>query len=313
MTTELQPPREAQVGPDEAARPSRSGRPALARRAARFLLMAPSGLLLVALVVVPLVMLVYFGLLTGPSVDGPVTGDEWARMVSQPGLYGQLLVRSLVLGLAATALTILFAWPTAWALSRHARRVRSLYLALVIIPHLTSSLLLIYAMYVLVAPGGALMTALGALGVADTSATILFTQWAVLIMLVYLFFPFMVMALFAAVERIDDTMLDAARSLGAGTLQRFRHVVVPLTLPGMIAGLVIVFTPAAGSFVEARILGGTEGMMFGTLISEQISRVNNQPRAAAMSVVLLLSILGVLGALRWGAQRAFPGAMRRRR
>ncbi|MFO8075898.1 MAG: ABC transporter permease [Egibacteraceae bacterium] len=272
--------------------------------------MLPSALLLLALVVVPLVLLVYFGLLTGPGVDGAVTGQEWARIAGQPELYGRLLVRSLVLGLAATALTIIVAWPTAWALSRHVGRLRSLYLALVIIPHLTSSLSLIYAMYVLIAPGGPLMAALTGVGLAEAGDTLLFTRWAVLLMLAYLFLPFMVMALYAAVERIDDTVLDAARSLGAGAWQRFRHIVLPLTIPGMLAGLVIVFTPAAGAFVEARILGGTDGMMFGTLISEQVSRVNNQPRAAAMSVILLAAILALLGGVRATLRRAFPGALR---
>ncbi len=275
--------------------------------------MLPSGLLLVALVVAPLGLLVYFGLLSGPGVDGRVTGEEWGRIAGQPELYGRLLLRSLGLGLAATALTIVVAWPTAWALSRHVRRVRALYLALVIIPHLTSSLLLIYAMYVLIAPGGPLMAALVGVGLAGAGDSLLFTRWAVLLMLAYLFLPFMVIALYAAVERIDDTVLDAARSLGAGSWQRFRHVVLPLTAPGMLAGLVIVFTPAAGAFVEAQILGGTDGMMFGTLISEQVSRVNNQPRAAAMSVILLVSILMLLGGLRWGLRRAFPGALRARR
>ncbi|QBI19483.1 ABC transporter permease [Egibacter rhizosphaerae] len=275
--------------------------------------MGPSALVLGFLVVLPLILLVYFGLLSGPGVDGPITGAEWRGIVSDPAFYGRLLARSLILGLAAAAITIAIGWPTAWALSRHAVRVRSLYLALIIIPHLTSSLLLIYAMYVLLQPGGPLMAALGATGVADASDTILFTRWAVLIMLAYLFLPFMVMALYASVERIDSTMLLAARSLGANGWQRFWHIVFPVTLPGIMAGLVIVFTPAAGSFVEAQILGGTDGMMFGTVISEQVSRVNNQPRAAAMSIILLVSILLLLAALRAAGQRSFPGAMRRER
>ena len=283
-------------------------RPARLLRAA---LMLPGALLLVVLVVVPVAMLVWFSLLSGPGVSGPVTGQEWAGMAARPRLYGGLLLRSLVLGLGATALSILIAWPAAWALSRHvAPRMRAVVLALLIIPHLTSALLLIYAMYVLIAPGGALMTALASLGLAEARETILFTRWAVLLMLTYIFLPFMVMALFAAVERIEDSTLMAARSLGAGAWARFVHVVLPMTLPGLMTGLVIVFTPAAGSFLEARILGGSDGMMFGTLIAEQISRVNNQPRAAAMSVVLLLVILAMLGLFRWAAACAFPGAMR---
>lgn len=297
--------------------PARTKRPGIARalRPAewpRLALMAPATALLIAMVAVPVAMLAWFSLLSGPGVSGAVTGREWAVMLDRPQLYGGLLLRSLALGLGATALCILIAWPTAWALSRHvAPRTRSAILALLIIPHLTSALLLIYAMYVLIAPGGPMMTALAALGLAESRDTILFTRWAVLLMLTYIYLPFMVMALFAAVERIEPTVLDAARSLGASGWARFRHIVLPMTLPGLMTGLVIVFTPAAGSFLEARILGGANGMMFGTLIAEQISRANNQPRAAAMAITLLAVILLLLGVFRLLAMRAFPGAMRR--
>ena len=184
-------------------------------------------------------------------------------------------------------------------------------LAALIIPHLTSALLLIYAMYVLIAPGGPLMVALAGLGLAESRDTILFTRWAVLLMLTYLYLPFMVMALLAAVERIEQPVLEAAQSLGAGGWARFRHILLPMTLPGLTTGLVIVFTPAAGSFLEARILGGPGGMMFGTLIAEQVGRVNNPARAAAMSVALLAVILAMLAAFAGLARLAFPGAMRR--
>lgn len=283
----------------------------LSRRLARGLLVAPSGLLLALVAFVPLALLIYFGLLTGPRVDGPVTGAEWVRMAGQPELYGRLLVRSLSIGLEATALTVLIGLPTAWALSRHVAR-KSLFLALLLIPLLTSNLLLIYAMFVLVGPGGPLMATLSGLGLTESGESILFTRWAVLLMVTYLHIPLMTVALFAALERIDGSLLDAARSLGAGPLQRLRHIVLPLVTPGFMAGLVIVFTPVAGSFVEAAILGGTDGMMFGTLIESQLSSVNNQPRAAAMSLALLMSIVVILALLRGLAKYSFPGAMRRR-
>ena len=281
------------------------------REWSRTALMLPAALLLVGFVVVPVAMLGWFSLLSAPGISGPVTGGEWGVMFARPQLYGGLLLRSLGLGLAATALCIAIAWPTAWALSRHvAPSKRAPILTLLIIPHLTSALLLIYAMYVLIAPGGALMVALSSLGLAEAQDSILFTRWAVLVMLTYIYLPFMIMALFAAVERIDGATLDAARSLGAGPLARFRHIILPMSLPGLTTGLVIVFTPAAGSFLEARILGGADGMMFGTLIAEQISRVNNQPRAAAMAIALLAVILGMLGLFRLLARWAFPGALR---
>lgn len=280
-------------------------------RLARAGLIAPAAVLLISAVAVPILLLGYFGLLTGPSMDGPVTGAEWVRMVTEWSLYGRLLGKSILIGLAATLITIVIGFPAAWAISRHVRR-QGLALTLIVVPSLTSSLLLIYAVFVMIAPGGIVMEILAALHLADAEGGILYTKSAVIIMLAYMYLPLMIIALFATVERIDVRVLQAARSLGAGAWQRLLRIILPLSLPGLLAGLVIVFTPVTGSFIEAKILGGTSGMMFGTLIEGQLSAVDNQPRAAAMSLLLLLSILAILLVLhrvsRWWA----PGALRRR-
>lgn len=271
----------------------------------------PAWVLLMLGILAPLVLLIYFGLLTGPNLDGGVTGAEWQRIWNEPNVYGKLLIRSIGIGAGATVLTLLIGFPTAWVISRYVKR-KTMALVLLIVPNLTSNLLLIYAVFVMIAPGGVTMKILDAMGLASADGGILYTRWAVLIMLAYMYLPLMTIALFTTVEGIDSNVLNAAKSLGAGSFKRFLHVIFPLSLPGLIAGLVIVFTPVTGSFVEAAILGGTDGMMFGTLIDGQLSSVNNEPRAAAMSIMLLVSIIGILVVLQFGARLIAPGALRRK-
>ena len=281
------------------------------RHSGRFALVVPAALLMLLVLVIPLGLLVYFGLLSGPDIDGPVTGAEWQRMFAQPNLYGRLLLRSLLIGIDVTIITLAIALPTAWAISRHVRR-QGVVLTLIIVPALTSNLLLIYAIFVMIAPGSAFMSLLGSIGLVSASGGILYTKWAVLLMLSYLHLPLMIVAMFATVERIDQRTLNAAQSLGAGPIRRFIHVVLPMALPGLLAGLVIVFTPTTGSFVEAAILGGSDGMLFGTMIDSQLSTVNNQPRAAAMAMLLLVAIFTVLFVLQFVARQLAPGALRRK-
>lgn len=277
----------------------------------RHSLSAPAWLLLTVAIIAPLALLVYFGLLTGPNIDGPVTGAEWVRMFSEPNVYAKLLWRSILIGLGATLITIAIGLPTAWGISRYVKR-KTLALTLLIVPSLTSNLLLIYAVFVMIAPGSVPMQVLGTLGLADPQGGILYTSSAVVLVLAYLYLPMMTIALFTTLEGIDTRVLNAARSLGAGAAQRFVHIVFPLVLPGLLAGLIIVFTPVTGSFVEASILGGTDGMMFGTMIDSQLSSVNNEPRAAAMSLILLISIFTILIILQYGARRLAPGALRKK-
>jgi spermidine/putrescine transport system permease protein len=272
------------------------GSPDLRQRAAALgrgaLLAGPTGILLATMVAIPLGLLVGRSLL---GVDGP-TLSGYARLV-ETDLYRRLLGRSLRVATLVTVLSCLFAWPAGWAISRIAARHRPVLLGLTVVPYLTSTLLLIYSMLVLIAPDGPLMTMVSFLGLAESTQSILYTPTATVVMLVYQHLPLMIVVLYVASERIPDDLLEAARSLGGGRVTVFRRVVVPLTAPSFLAAFALVFVPVAGSFVEAQILGGPNGLLLGNVIADQVTRVNNPQLAAVLSLVLLASILVVLAVL----------------
>lgn len=269
-------------------------------------LAGPVVVLLAVLVAVPLGLLAFRSLI---GVEGPTLAG-WGRLVTSPILL-PLLGKSLRLATLVTVVTCLLAWPAGWAISRTTPRHRPVLLGLVVVPYLTSYLLLIYAVLVLIAPGGPLMSALGLLGLADPRASFLYTPRATAVMLVYEHLPIMVIVLAAASERIPDQLLEAARSLGAGRLAVLGRVVLPLTAPSLAAGFALVFVPVAGSFVEAQILGGPDGLLFGNVIADQVTRVNDPMMAAVLSLTLLTAVILVLALLQ--ALRLAARALGRRR
>jgi spermidine/putrescine transport system permease protein len=271
------------------------------------LLLPAYGVLLLC-VFVPLCALLYFSALDnmpGPGVTPHLTGDNYAVLAQDP-LYLRLLGRSLLLSLLVTALCALIGWPAAYALARVVRQRRNVLLSLTILPFLTSYLLLIYSMLVLLQPGGLLLGPLSGIGLISATATPLYKQAAVVIMLVYEYLPFMILSLYASLERIDGAVLEAARSLGARPWRVFRTVLLPLSLPGLEAGLLLVLIPAAGSFVEPQILGGPNGLLLGSVINDQINTVDDWPLGASLSFLLIAAVLAtaLVGTrcVRWGVQ-----------
>lgn len=280
-------------GPDPGTSASTSR---VRQRIASGVLMAPATILLAAMVAVPMLVLVWYSLL--PDTDRPTElGLDNYKRLGDTSLYFRLFGKSLGIAVAVGLLTAAIAWPGAWALSRMPANRRQLLLSLVIVPYLTSLLLLVYAVFVLLGPGGPVMSLLDALHLASAEDTIIYTNKATVLMLVYENLPIMLVVLYAASERIDGSLLAAARSLGASSMRRFFSVVLPLSLPSLLTGFVLVFVPVGGSFVEAEILGGPNGQLLGNVIADQLTVTNNPAFGASLSVVLLLGILGVVGLL----------------
>ena len=256
------------------------------------LLLPAYGVLLLC-VFVPLCALLYFSALDnmpGPGVVPHLTGANYTVLVQQ-SLYLGLLVKSLGLSLLVTALCAVIGWPAAYALAKIVRERRHVLLTLTVLPFLTSFLLLIYSMLVLLQPSGLLLGLLAGAGLISPTATPLYKPVAVVIMLVYEYLPFMVLSLYASLERVDDAVVEAARSLGAMPLRIFRKVLLPLSLPGLEAGLLLVLIPATGSFIEPQILGGPNGLMLGSVINDQINTVDNWPLGASLSFFLIVTVL----------------------
>ncbi|GAC1434496.1 MAG: ABC transporter permease [Chloroflexota bacterium] len=214
-------------------------------------------------------------------------------------LYANLTARSLGLGAAVTALCLVLALPVAYGLARVFRH-RHIFLLLLMIPFWSASLLRAYSWVTVLQDGGPLQSVLQAVRLIGPDASLMDNQGAVIVALVHVYFPYMVLTLYSTMERIDGSLLEAARNLGAGPLRTFGGVVLPLSLPGIIAGCILVFIPAVGSFVEPRILGGTGSLMIGTIIDDQFNSTYNPTFGAALSFILLLVVLVVLA----GATRA---------
>ena len=202
-------------------------------------------------------------------------------------IYLKVFVDSLLTAALATLLCLLVAYPFAWVLSRVDRRWRPVLLTLVIIPFWTNSLVRVYAIRSLLAAKGALNSLLLALGLIDEPVRLLYSGWAVSIGLVYVLLPFMILPLYSSFEKLDPRLIEAAADLGASPLARFRHVIVPLTLPGIAAGCLLVFLPALGLFYVTDVLGGARNLMIGALLKDQFLDARDWPFGAAASLVVI--------------------------
>ncbi len=214
------------------------------------------------------------------------TLENYRRIIDP--VYLQVFGHSAAMALVATMLCLALGYPFAFALARTRPGLRHLLLLLVIIPFWTNSLIRTYAIRTLLATHGLLNQFLLFTGVIDEPLRILYTGTAVTIGLVYILFPFMVLPLFAVIEKLDTRLLEAAADLGAGRFQTFVRVIIPLTLPGIIAGGLMVFLPALGMFYVADLLGGAKDLLIGNFIKNQFLDARDWPFGAAASVAMTL-------------------------
>jgi spermidine/putrescine transport system permease protein len=208
-------------------------------------------------------------------------------------LYGVILLRSVVLSAAATAICIVLAFPLALFISR-ATRYKNLYLQLVMLPFWTSFLVRTYAWMFLLRDTGLVNTALIGLGVLRQPLPLLYNDAAVLLGLVYAFLPFMVLPLYATLERMDPALLEAAADLGARPRAAFFRVIVPLAKPGIWAGIALVFIPCLGAYLTPDLLGGGKSVMIGNLVQNQFTNARDWPFGSVASLTLMLLTLAAL-------------------
>jgi len=216
----------------------------------------------------------------------------------EDGLYLALLARSLGYAVLTTALCLLLGYPLAWLIAHSGRRWRDLLLLLVILPFWSNFLIRIYAWMIILSPVGAISRMVNAvlapLGLGPVE--LLYTPTAVIICLVYVHLPFVVLPLYANLEKHDPALLEAARDLGASPAQRFLHVTLPLSMPGVLAGAALVFIPSFSMFAIPDLVGGTGGVMIGNVIKQQFLDARDWPFGSVLSlavtaVALLLAAL----------------------
>lgn len=224
-------------------------------------------------------------------------------------LYLSLLLDSLWLAAITTIFCLLLGYPFAYLLTRMAPRWRPLLLLLVIIPFWTSSLVRTYAMVIVLKANGLLNQILLSFGLIDEPLELLYTEPAVILGMLYALLPFMILPLYATLEKLDHRLIEAARDLGASQLTIFRRIIVPLTLPGIIAGSILTFLPGLGMFYVADLLGGAKALLVGNLIRDQFLSARDWPFGAAVSVMLTVLMGVLLGAYYLSSRRASRGVM----
>ncbi len=271
-------------------------------------LLGPGMLWLVLFFLVPLLIMAAYSLMPRGTYGGVRPGFtlEHYRRFFDP-LYLAILQRTVVWSFVCTAVCLLLGYPVAYLVARSGRW-RAVLLFLVVLPFWTSFLVRTFAMIFLLRDSGLVNTVLLRLGLIEAPLTLLYTPFAVLLGLVYGFLPFMILPIYASLEKLDPTLLEAAETLGAPPLAGFRRITLPLSLPGVVAGCFLVFIPAMGSFLTSDLLGGAKELMVGNLIQNQFAAARNWPFGSAASfVVTALVLVAVMVYLRV-RDRAADGA-----
>ena len=265
---------------------------------APYLMILPAMAYLAVFYVVPFVSLLRTSLSTmGGSVYLPKLTFAWhfsnyGQALSE---YRDQILRSFGYALAATVLCLLLAFPLAYVIAFKAGRYKNVLLGLVILPFFVTFLVRTLAWKTILADDGVVVSMLDTIGLLPSEGRLLSTSWGVIGGLTYNFIPFMILPVYVSLEKIDPRLIEASRDLYSTGRRAFRKVILPLSLPGVFAGSLLVFIPASGDFINAEYLGSTQTTMIGNVIQKQYLVVKDYPAAAALSFVLMAIILaGVL-------------------
>jgi spermidine/putrescine transport system permease protein len=271
---------------------------------AGWLLSTPALILLFFAAAGPLLIVLVYSFMSAGRFGGvemPFTTEGWFQVFFSRDIFDGTVTladahltifwRSIWLAFATTVITLLVGFPTAWFIATRPPKERALWLFLITIPFWTNLLIRTFAINELIRNDGVLNTALLWLGVIDAPLRIIYTDPAVLIGMTYVYLPLMVLPLFAAIDRFDMRLLEAAYDLYASRWAVLRRIIVPIVSPGIVAGSILVFVPSLGAYVTPRILGGGKNMMIGNFIELQFLQGRNWPLGAALSILLLIVVM----------------------
>jgi spermidine/putrescine transport system permease protein len=244
---------------------------------------------LVTFVFIPNLMIIGTSFLTRDEsnlIELTFTLDNYRRLFDP--LYAKVMWHSLYMATVATFFCLLIGYPFAYIITKLPERIRPLMLFLVIIPFWTNSLIRTYGLKIVLGSQGVLNKSLLYLDIIDKPIRIMYSEHAVMIGLVYILLPFMILPLYSAIEKLDRSYIEAARDLGANRLQTLIKITIPLTMPGVIAGCLLVLLPALGMFYVSDLLGGAKNLLIGNVIKSQVLNARDWPFGSATSVALTL-------------------------
>jgi len=258
----------------------------------------PTAILMAITMLAPLAIIVVYSLLTRGAYGGvelPWNIENFARLWDP--VYGIIFLRSFWIAAVATALCLILGFPLAMFIARSGRR-KNLYLSLVILPFWTSFLIRTYAWMFLLRDTGILNSVLQALKIIREPLPLLYNDGAVILGLVYGFLPFMVLPLYATLERLDPSLLEAAADLDARPWATLTRVTLPLCAPGIRAGAILVFVPCLGTYLTSDLLGGSKTVLIGNLVQNQFTASRDWPFGAALSLALMAIAMVLLFTVR---------------
>lgn len=244
---------------------------------------------LIFFVLIPNLLVLFTSFMTKDSsnlIEFTFSLDSYGRLIDP--LYSQVLWNSLYMAGIATIICLIVGYPFAFMIAKLPEKYRPFLLFLVVLPFWTNSLIRIYGMKIFLGVKGVLNNTLLSLGIISEPIRILNTEIAVIIGLVYILLPFMILPLYSSIEKIDGRLLEAAKDLGANAFQRFVKVIIPLTMPGIVAGCLLVLLPAMGMFYVADLLGGAKVLLVGNIIKSEFLVTRNWPFGSAISIALTI-------------------------
>jgi spermidine/putrescine transport system permease protein len=255
------------------------------------LLIGPAALWLSVFFMLPLAVILVYSFLTRGDFGGvtaQINLQNYVKLLNSD--YFVIFTRSLWIALLTTVACLAIGYPMAYFIARQPPRWRNIWLLLVIIPFWTNFLVRTYAIMMLLRDRGVINSSLQGVGLITDPLNMLYTPGAVLLGEIYGFLPFMVLPLYATLEKFDFAWIEAAHDAGANDFWAFVRVMVPLTMPGIVAGSILVFIPAIGAFITPVILGGDKVMMIGNLIDQEFKRGRDWPLASAISITLMVLV-----------------------
>ncbi len=273
----------------------------------RWLLLTPALIVLTLAASGPLLIVLVYSLLTPGDYGGVVwqfSTDAWFGVVMERDFFTEelgfadahlsIFWRSIKLSLMTALITFIFGFPTAYFIATRPKHRRDMWMLLIMIPFWTNLLIRTFAIMELIRAEGTVNTLLMATGIVDEPIQMLFTEFAILTGMAYVYLPLMVLPIYASMERLDFSLVEAAYDLYATRWQVLRRVIFPLVKPGVIAGSILVFVPSLGAYVTPRVLGGGKQLMLGNLIELQFGQGRNWPLGAALSLTLLAIVMVAL-------------------
>lgn len=242
-------------------------------------------------VLVPNLMIIGTSFLTRDEanlIELTFTLDNYVRLFDP--LYAKVLMHSFYMAIIATLLCLIIGYPFAYIVAKMPEKWRPFMLFLVIVPFWTNSLIRTYGLKIVLGTQGILNKSLMAMDIIDKPLRLMYTETAVMIGLVYILLPFMILPLYSAIEKLDNTYIEAAKDLGASKLQTITKVILPLTMPGIIGGCLLVLLPALGMFYISDLLGGAKNLLIGNVIKSQVLNARDWPFGAATSIALTIAM-----------------------